>query len=175
MMGCQTTSCANPDRRSRRRGLILFEIMVTLALLATFALVSTQLLRRSLSVAHDANLATGLTSTFDSALNQMRRDVWGAARLHTPDGKTLKIDRADGRRITWSAANPASLVRLVEVSKDSPDTEDLAPREWSGIATRATFAVENSVLMLIEPETSRAGARRVPLLNPIGIVREQRP
>src|SRR5688500_17847103 len=69
---CRGSSCAF----RRHCGFILFEMMVTIALLATFALVSTQLLQRSLTVAHDANRVAGLASTFDTALGQMRRDVW---------------------------------------------------------------------------------------------------
>ena len=152
--------------RFRRAGFTLFEVMLALTMLSTFGLVAMKLVSTSLRVSHDAGNASNLTLRFDGALDQIRRDVWGATKIETPDALTLRVETgaAEGVSITWSVADDGSLVRAVGAADDSR-------QEWSGVARGITFEADGPVLLLVEPPGPGGDRRRVPLASQVALAR----
>ena len=157
-------------RTLRPRGLLLYELMLGLTLLATFAAAATYVMRSSLRVAQRADQAVERGERFDAATAQLRRDVWNAAAVRTPDPRTVRIEPVDGPPITWSVGTGGALTRTV-------GENDPASREWSGIVDGVSFeARESGTLLLIEPPDFRGGTgRRMPFVSQVAVVREITP
>lgn len=151
-------------RFRQRRGIMMYEMMLTLTLLATFAIGATYLFRSSLRVARHADESVERASRFDNAAEQLRRDVWGAAKFDVVDAKTVRIERTGESPITWSIGESGTLVRASNVEAER--------REWRGVADGASFEQEDSLLVLVEPSDSRGGeGRRVPFTSQIAIAK----
>lgn len=152
-------------RRSLRpRGLLLYELMLGLTILATFAAVATYVMRSSLRVARRADEAVERGSRFDAATEQLRRDVWGASVLATPDPRTVRIERAGGPPITWTLGDAGTLVRTAD--------GEPTPREWAGVVEGVSFEAAGPMLVLIEPPDFRgAPGRRVPFASQVALAK----
>ena len=139
--------------------------MLALSLLSAFALVAMKLVSTSLRVSHEAGNASNMTLRFDGALDQLRRDVWGAAKIETPDGQTLRVETAsDGGPITWSVADDGTLARTAASAENSR-------QEWSGVARGVTFESDGKVVLLVEPSGPGGDRRRIPVASQVALAK----
>ena len=146
-------------RPPRNRGLMIYEVMLGLSLLATFAAGATFLMRSSLRVSERADGAMERAARFDAATEQLRRDVWGAAKVETPDARTIKIEREGEPPITWTVGDAATLSR---------EAEGVALRDWRDVADGVSFEASGAALVLIEPADARGNpGRRVPFTSQV--------
>ncbi|HZZ43170.1 MAG TPA: prepilin-type N-terminal cleavage/methylation domain-containing protein [Tepidisphaeraceae bacterium] len=94
---------------TKSRAFTLIEMMMVLSLLTTFFLLSAKLFTSLFRQVRDTSAAQNDTASFDSALTQLRADIWSADSLQT-DGPTLLITHAS-QTIAWSAITPTSFTR----------------------------------------------------------------
>jgi type II secretory pathway component PulJ len=161
-------------RRPRARGIAIWEMMVALALLATFAAVSVQLIRSSLRVPHRAAEAGELAGRFDAALGQLRRDVWGATAVKREgqDGRTIRIEHDGVPPIGWAITDDGALLRTGGAMAAPAAMER---QEWAGVGRGMKFDADGSVLLLVEPPGRATDGRRIPLVNPLQASRGRTP
>ncbi len=155
--------------RFHRRGLTLAHVLVALALLSAFSLAATELLRSTLRVSRDSNEMSGLSARFDAAVVQLRRDVWNAAKLKTPDERTARVENADGGIVTWAVTEQGGFVRTESVA-DKTDRQ-----EWPAVAAGISFEIDGPVLLLAEAADGRGDGRKIPFVSQIALAREARP
>ena len=153
-------------RLSRNRGLMIYEVMLGLSMLATFAAGATYLMRSSLRVSERADGAVERGARFDAATEQLRRDVWGASKVETPDERTVTVERSGEAPITWTLGDAGTLKRAVE-GADS--------REWRDVAEGISFASSGPALVLIEPADAGGNpGRRVPFISQVMLAAGER-
>jgi hypothetical protein len=101
----------------------LFEMMVALGLLATFALVATKVLTTSTHVTYEATGAQNRALRFESVVGGLRRDVWRATRVEVPSATTVRLTHADGSGVVWTAEAGGGLAR----TRTAPDGRGYPP------------------------------------------------
>ena len=144
----------------RQRGIMIYEMMLALSLLSTFAVGATYLFRSSLRVTAHADESVERASRFDDAIGQLRRDVWGAAKFEASDARMVRIERAGEPPITWSIDKAGTLIRASGADSDR--------REWRGVAEGVSFETRDAILVLVEPPDARGGeGRRLPFASQV--------
>ncbi len=143
----------------RRRGMMLYEVMIGVILMAAFATLAVEVIRSSLRVSRDASEAAGLNARFDGAVAQLRRDVWSAAKITAANPTTLNIEVPNAKPITWTVTKEAALVRSLESERQA----------WPEVAAGITFESDATTVALVEPATSRRDARRIPLVSQLAV------
>jgi Tfp pilus assembly protein PilV len=128
-------------RQRRRRGILLLEVLISLALLAIVAELATQMIIWSLRADARAARLRDQASSFDSAVARLRADVWAADKVGAA-GPMAIIRRADGRSVFWRIEPDGTLVRMEEAADGrvpTPGTEaNPASDPASPQAARAT-------------------------------------
>jgi type II secretory pathway pseudopilin PulG len=151
-------------RTLRPRGLLLYELMLGLTMMATFAAAATYVLRSSLRVAQRADQAVERGWRFDAATTQLRSDVWNASAVSTPDARTVRIERFGEPPVAWTVGDGGTLTRAV-------GDADPEPREWAATAEGVSFESSGpATLLLVEPPDFRGGTgRRVPFVSQVAL------
>lgn len=136
----------------RSGGFTLLEIIVVIGLVAVVGLVSTQVFVATLRVWKTSAREQATQSRFDLAVGQLRRDVWSASAIESPNPASLEIQNPAGL-IHWTADPQHGLRR----SSDRP--EDL--RQWPELG-RMKFKAEGPMLNIrLEPTHEEAGGQMV--------------
>jgi type II secretory pathway pseudopilin PulG len=131
------------------RGLMLWELMMALGLLAVIALVAGQIFLSLSRTSVEVSRQHTAQSAFDQAMRQLRMDVWSAAQLQIQNSR-LRIQTADGKTILWQAGD--ALQRTVD--------SDL--RHWNDLGGHLSFAVNGPTAVLRqEPTPSDSGGELV--------------
>jgi prepilin-type N-terminal cleavage/methylation domain-containing protein len=131
---------------SRPAGFFLLEMMICLALMGVGALIAMQVFHLTLRVWRETEKQQANESAIDSAVRQLREDVWGASSIEQHSDHHITIETANGTIVhwTWSAAD-STLVRL-------PNGE-AEPRRWSRFPGTLTFAVRGpTVVLRLQPD-----------------------
>jgi hypothetical protein len=87
--------------RPRHRAFTLTEILATLALLVFFFDAATQLYRSTILTAASCQQISNESARTDSALYQLRRDVWTAREVNSPRPGMMEITASEDGTITW--------------------------------------------------------------------------
>jgi Tfp pilus assembly protein PilX len=139
-------------RHRRNRGILLFEILIVLALLAVFLIVSARLFTSMIRLSRQASDAEDRMARFDSAVRMLRSDAWGAAEMSVDAGEALTLS-TDGGRIEWRSDEPSALTRIMTASDGTTRQQ-----RWPELGGRLRFRVEGPVLIVAGDERSgRAG------------------
>ena len=149
-----------------RRGVVLWDILVALGLLALFLTVTTKILQSAMRIPYRANELETLATRFDGVVEQLRRDVWNSTAIATvgQDGKSVRIERGGGEApVTWAIDDAGTISR----------TEKEA-QTWRDVAKGMTFQVDGPVLILIEPSDGHGDGRRIPLASAVSLARHGR-
>jgi hypothetical protein len=120
------------------------------------------MVRATLRVSHEAGDAAAATTRFDGAVSQMRRDVWEAEVLESPDARTVRIQTTGNATITWTADEQGSLVRRVSSERSG--------QSWLDVGRGLSFETDGPVLLLVDPQADGA-ARRMPLVSQVALSR----
>ena len=78
----------------------------------------------------------------DSALRQLREDVWGASQVDVSAPGSITITGAAGRRVAWQAQADGTLVRSMA------GAEADASRRWPGVGARLSFEWDGVTLLV---------------------------
>jgi hypothetical protein len=83
------------------RGFTITELLATLGLLVIFFDAAGRVFRASVDVSRTGQEFTDQSSRTDSAMLQLRRDVWNAKQVRADDSRRIELTSADGNQITW--------------------------------------------------------------------------
>jgi hypothetical protein len=83
------------------RGFTINEVLVSLALLIIFFFVAGNIFKSTVVLSAAGAQATDRAARTDSALFQLRGDVWNASRLRAADNRTVDVTTASGDAIRW--------------------------------------------------------------------------
>lgn len=125
--------------RNRASAFVLMELIALLAVLAAFAIITTELLVLCRGSEQNALRRTALTVRVDAAMATLRSDLWSATAADVASDGTLTLT-VDDRPIRWSAASlPAPVLPNQEFRLQRTTGNDRFL--WSGVpATRFTLA-----------------------------------
>ena len=159
-----------PDGPIQRRpfGFSILILMVVLALLGAFALVSTRLIASALRVHADAGQVLGERRMLDAAVEQLRRDVWSATQVRIEAGGTpVRLDRGDGTAVVWIVDGNGTLLRAERGLGEPPVVPWAAPKagapRWPGVGRRLLFQWDGAALTVrgADAGADRAGGLRL--------------
>ena len=89
------------NSRQRDRGFTIIEVLATLMLLVIFFDVAGKLFRSTILTGAACQQISNESARTDSAMYQLRRDVWNARQLDSPRPGTIGITSSDGGNVTW--------------------------------------------------------------------------
>lgn len=122
---------------SRHRGVIfLNEVVAVLLLTVAALLLGTRIMVDILRTARDLPEAERVMIQQQSMVAELRRDVWDAAAL-TPIAGGVRLDYADGRRVTWTIDDAGIVTRGVD-------------RHWRGLGL-VSFRIDGPAVTLVWP------------------------
>jgi type II secretory pathway component PulJ len=145
--------------RPHRQGMMLYEALIAVMFMAVFATLSVEVVRSTLRVSRDAGEAAALSARFDGAVAQLRRDVWGAAKVSSTDPATLRIELPNAKPVMWTVTKDGALSRAAESDH----------QKWPEVAAGLTFEADATTVTIVEPMTARRDARRIPLVSQLAV------
>ena len=119
--------------RSHKPAFTLGEVLMSLFLLAIFLTVSTNLFRSTILLGSASEDLSNTSSRIDSALYQLRADVWNSKSIAVPTPQSLDLTRPDGRQISWKIDPDQGLIRT---------EQDARPELWQTIGNDWTFSAD---------------------------------
>jgi hypothetical protein len=122
---------------ARRHGFALIDIITSLAVLGSLAVVGTQLFRTGLRLSQESVAAEESTIRMCSAIGAFRADVWNAKELGSKDSHSLQIAGADGNSMDW-IIDGNDLVR----------SENGLQRRWIGVGEGCAFEADGPSVIL---------------------------
>jgi Tfp pilus assembly protein FimT len=85
---------------------MLFEMLITIGLIAIFIALAAKLFTTTLRLTQTSNEASRTVAAYESAVAALRRDAWGASEfVALPEQGAVRITRGDGSAVTWSIDN----------------------------------------------------------------------
>ncbi len=123
----------------RNRGFTLLEIIMALSLLLIFFGVAGELFKSTLMLSYDSRELSNQNSRIDSAIFQLRRDVWNASRMTVSGNKSVDLSSSDGIKITWNVNLDNGVTRT--------DAQGRCER-WEGIGQNWSLAADGSCLTI---------------------------
>jgi type II secretory pathway component PulJ len=130
----------NRTLSNRRRAFSIWEMLVALALLVFVLDAAGHLFRSVILLSSDSQKISSQGSQVDSAISQMRRDVWSANDIGVSDSRVVTLDK-----IAWRLDSDGT----VERSDANGRIE-----QWPQIGAKWKFASDGPVLT-ISDETSK--------------------
>jgi hypothetical protein len=146
-------------RRNSAAGFAMVAMMVVLALLGVFAVVSTRLIKTTLDLYREAGRIDGEARVMDLALERVRQDAWSARQVDVASPKSIAIERgAGGGAVQWRVEADGTLVR--EEGGAGAETA----RRWPGVGARLSFEWDGTALAVrgADRGADRAGGVRMP-------------
>jgi prepilin-type N-terminal cleavage/methylation domain-containing protein len=90
-----------PRSISIRPGFTMIEIMATLILLGIFFEASVKVFNSTVLLSSASQDLCDHTSQIDSAMHQLRTDVWNCAAITVADPKSIDVVSAGGAKTSW--------------------------------------------------------------------------
>lgn len=119
-----------------QRGFTITEILATLGLLVIFFDAAGQVYRSTILLGAAGAQFSGQSARTDSAVRQLRRDVWNARQIAAADSHTLNLNSADGTQITWRFGSDGT----------SRTISGSAPEHWPSTCENCTVTVAGPYL-----------------------------
>jgi prepilin-type N-terminal cleavage/methylation domain-containing protein len=137
---------------TRRRAFTLSELVVALALFVFVMGAAGELFRSSLQVgAQSQNLSTQ-TSRIDSAIFQLRHDVWSCGQITVADSHNAEFVQPNGVKIAWTLTADGSVQRTDPTGR---------VEHWPSIGATWNFAADGPVLVVTDAESKNSQAVRL--------------
>jgi type II secretory pathway pseudopilin PulG len=131
------------------RGYLLPELMIVLGLVVVAGSLAIHLTHWSLGYLSATQIADSRNAALDQCVAQLRRDVWKASEIATPDATTLLLD-AGIDPITWQFAADGLVTR----------TQAKQSQTWEAGAAGASITIDHATVEMTFPDTpeSRGGS-----------------
>ncbi len=106
------------NRHPHRRGYLMIEMLIIIALLPIFALLAGHLFVSIFKILQTSGKADEQAMRFDAAVAQLRQDISTAASTETPTPATLLIQEPNRETIQWQTNGPpTTLTRIAQADK----------------------------------------------------------
>ena len=129
-----------------RPGFTITEILMALSLLILFFAAAGQVFRSTVLLSAAGSQLSDQTAQTDSALFQLRQDVWNSRSIITNDPHTVDFVSANDSPISWKIDSENSLTRTLAGSP---------PEHWNSVATNWSFSADRSMLVLSDGTPAR--------------------
>jgi hypothetical protein len=142
----------------QRRGVMLFEMLITIGLIAIFIALAGKLFTTTLRLTQTSDEASRTVAAYESALAALRRDAWGASEVVAlPEQGGLRVTRGDGSAVTWSIDNDDdAMVRR----------EGQSILRWPGVGAKASVHPDPAGILV------RAGEDEIRLTSELLLARK---
>jgi hypothetical protein len=110
-----------PFAPNRRRGFLLLELSMYVGILAVACGLATQIFFSTARVLRNTDAHQWAQQRFDSAIRQLRGDVWSASRVECPDDHTLVLHYPNQSVVRWDFDH-----RNKSLSRTSPEEPRLS-------------------------------------------------
>jgi prepilin-type N-terminal cleavage/methylation domain-containing protein len=122
------------------RAFTLTEVLMALSLLVIFMGLAGQLFKSSLMLSYDTPRKSDQSSRIDSAIFQLRRDVWNSPQITVPKPVQVDLESPDGK-ISWTINPDGDLTRSVPHGQ---------PEQWKQIARTWSLATDGKCLTIAD-------------------------
>jgi Tfp pilus assembly protein FimT len=139
-----------------RRGYLMIELMVYIALMAVFAAIAWPFAHRVVHSLSDVQAVAVADSRIDQVVNLLRNDVGDAAEIQSPNRETLVVKNAGGTVVTWSFDADGNASR-----KNSSAAE----QRWAKLSTGASFSVHGAIVEVNFPDGSHLHGGRITMIS----------
>jgi hypothetical protein len=129
-----------------RPGFTITELLISLSLLILFFAAAGQVFRSTVLLSAAGSQLSDLTAQTDSALFQLRQDVWNSRSINANDPHAVDLVLANGSPISWKIDSENSLTRTVVGSP---------PEHWNFSAAHWSFSAGRSTLILSDGTPAR--------------------
>jgi hypothetical protein len=116
-----------------RRGFTILEVIMTLGLLVMFFAASGEVFRSTVLLSSAGENLSNQSSQIDSAVWQLRKDVWNSRSISVPATNSVELSIDDKTSILWKIDSAGDLVRA---------TPSGNPQRWPAIGTGWTFSTD---------------------------------
>jgi hypothetical protein len=116
----------------------MIEIIMSLALLTIFFAAAGQVFHSSVMLSYDAPRLSNQASRIDSAVFQLRRDVWNSPQIFVPKPTSADLDSSEGK-ISWTISPDGDIARI--------DFRGRTER-WNAIGRNWSLATDGICLMI---------------------------
>ncbi|MGD0464047.1 MAG: prepilin-type N-terminal cleavage/methylation domain-containing protein [Tepidisphaeraceae bacterium] len=113
---------------SIRRAFTLTEVIMALSLLTIFFAAAGQVFHSSLMLSYDTPRSSDRASQIDSAVFQLRRDVWNSPQISVPKPTSADLQSSEGK-ISWTI-NPDGDITRTDAHGQSERWNAIG-RNWS--------------------------------------------
>jgi prepilin-type N-terminal cleavage/methylation domain-containing protein len=127
-------------RPNTRRAFTMTEILMALSLLTIFFTIAGQLFKSCVTLSSDGPNLSNHACQIDSALFQLRRDLWNSPQISVPNSSSADLDSSEGK-ISWTINPSGDLIRT-----DSHNRSE----QWKSIAQHWSLASGGSCLTIAD-------------------------
>ncbi len=113
---------------SNRPAFTLIEIIMSLALLTIFFAAAGQVFHSSAMLSYNTPRLSNQASRIDSAIFQLRRDVWSSPQISVPKPTVTDLKSSEGK-ISWTI-NPDGDIARID-SRGQTERWNAIARNWS--------------------------------------------
>jgi hypothetical protein len=125
--------------RSLKPAFTLGEILISLIILTIFMAAATQLFRSTILLGSASENLSNTSARTDSALFQLRADVWNSKTISVPTSQSVDLTFSDGRQISWKITPDQGLTRT------DPQAHS---QTWPTIGNDWTFSTDSISLTI---------------------------
>ncbi len=127
-------------RSTKHRAFTLTEILMALSLLTLFFAAAGEVFRSTVLLSSDIPQTLDHSTQIDSALFQLRRDIWNSPQISTPTAKSTEIE-SEGKKIIWTIDPAGALTRTDSQARSE---------QWKDIAKNWSFAADSTCLTITD-------------------------
>ena len=121
-----------------RRAFTITEVLIAISILTIFLAAAGELFKSSMLLGYNAPRLTDQATRTDSALFQLRRDVWNASDVSVAENKSVDLETSDGK-IVWKIGPEGDLTRTGNQGQSE---------QWKAIAQKWSLAADGSCLTM---------------------------
>jgi len=126
-------------RAHQPRGFTITEILMTLSLLVIFFAAAGEVFRSTVLLGKSSQDVCDTASQTDSAMRQLRIDVWNARAISVPDPRSARISAADGTTLLWQLDTQNNAIRADAAART---------QQWDHIAANWSFTTDADSLVV---------------------------
>src|SRR5580704_1687215 len=100
-------------KRSFKSGFTISELLMSLLILVIFFALAGELFNSSVLLSAAGEKLSNNSSRTDSALFQLRADVWNAKTISVSSAQSVDLSLADGTQVSWKIDPDQGVIRTV--------------------------------------------------------------
>jgi prepilin-type N-terminal cleavage/methylation domain-containing protein len=124
----------------RQQAFTMTEILMALSLLVIFFGFAGEVFRSSFILSCDSPRLSNQNSQTDSALFQLRRDVWNSPQISVPKPKSADLESQDGK-ISWTINPDGTVIRTDPHGQTEP---------WKAIGQNWSLTTDGTCLTMTD-------------------------